>query len=597
MRLLANPPVVKLNAQHVYDIQAVTRDAFIYNPATTKSDPVKLRTYWPTATPLDKYAPLIGPTIEVHPGDAFKVNFVNNLDDAAKCDRGADHNVPKCFGYTNLHTHGLWVSPSGNSDNVLIEIDTQGGKKDFQFNIPPEHPAGTFWYHPHVHGSTAIQTASGMSGALIIRGNRKPTKTANGDIDTLLAPMMPKERILLFQQISYACRTPDNAVDWTCTKGPLPGTISGYDQLGGSKWKASGRFTSINGQNLPTFAGAAAGKTERWRMIDGGIANSLNVFVRAAKPGVTLPDQLTAEQGAKWVVENCTGDIVHQFAIASDGLTRSKIVDRGATKPSTLQPGYREDVLVTFPHEGSYCVIDTASPIGVGQTAEGRELLGIVQVAKGHDVADQGAYLVDELSKAADKAYSDPEVRQMVRADLINGMRLSHFTPHKDLRGLKPDGTQTLAFNMEDGFEIGKKLDGSDAIPYNGKVSRELALGTMDEWTLTSVNGNHPYHIHVNPFQIVSIKDPNGKEVSETGEADDPQYADLQGEWKDTIFVKDGYHVVIRTRYERFDGAFVLHCHILDHEDKGMMEKVQICKTKDGKQDCPKLADEMPGMH
>ncbi len=48
------------------------------------------------------------------------------------------------------------------------------------------------------------------------------------------------------------------------------------------------------------------------------------------------------------------------------------------------------------------------------------------------------------------------------------------------------------------------------------------------------------------------------------------------GLWKDTIFVKQGYEVVTRTEYRRYIGDFVLHCHILDHEDQGMMQNVRI---------------------
>jgi len=66
--------------------------------------------------------------------------------------------------------------------------------------------------------------------------------------------------------------------------------------------------------------------------------------------------------------------------------------------------------------------------------------------------------------------------------------------------------------------------------------------------------------------------------VSVTGEPNDTQYANLKDEWKDSIFIKQGYTVVTRTHYARYDGVFVLHCHILDHEDIGMMEKIQICK-------------------
>ncbi|HEV8693423.1 MAG TPA: multicopper oxidase domain-containing protein [Lysobacter sp.] len=93
---------------------------------------------------------------------------------------------------------------------------------------------------------------------------------------------------------------------------------------------------------------------------------------------------------------------------------------------------------------------------------------------------------------------------------------------------------------------------------------------------MTSAFANHPFHIHVNPFQIVRILDPKGVDVSVTGEKDDPQYANLKGTWKDTLFVKQGYQVVMRTRYERYIGEYVLHCHILDHEDQGMMQNVRV---------------------
>jgi FtsP/CotA-like multicopper oxidase with cupredoxin domain len=102
----------------------------------------------------------------------------------------------------------------------------------------------------------------------------------------------------------------------------------------------------------------------------------------------------------------------------------------------------------------------------------------------------------------------------------------------------------------------------------------------------------------VNPFQIVKIIAPDGKtDVSAPGAVDnfardgndnpvvDTQYPGLKGVWKDTLFVKNvplgggksgQYTVVVRTRYERYIGDFVLHYHILDHEDQGMMENVRI---------------------
>jgi len=121
------------------------------------------------------------------------------------------------------------------------------------------------------------------------------------------------------------------------------------------------------------------------------------------------------------------------------------------------------------------------------------------------------------------------------------------------------------------------EVDGQAYDP--NRIDRTLVLGGVDEWTMTSGTNpaaGHPFHIHVNPFQVVEILDPQGVDVSETGEADDPQYAGLKGVWKDTLFVKPAYQVVVRTRYQRYIGEFVLHCHILDHEDQGMMQNVSI---------------------
>ena len=115
-------------------------------------------------------------------------------------------------------------------------------------------------------------------------------------------------------------------------------------------------------------------------------------------------------------------------------------------------------------------------------------------------------------------------------------------------------------------------------------------LGTTEDWDVTSAFAPHVFHIHVNPFQILDIrnpseasifaadghctemdlKDPQGRPVP------DPQYCDLKGVFRDTIFVKQDYHILQRTTYTRYIGEFVLHCHILDHEDQGMMLNVEV---------------------
>jgi FtsP/CotA-like multicopper oxidase with cupredoxin domain len=115
-----------------------------------------------------------------------------------------------------------------------------------------------------------------------------------------------------------------------------------------------------------------------------------------------------------------------------------------------------------------------------------------------------------------------------------------------------------------------------DGVAYDSTKSRDLVLGNVEECKLTSLAGSHPFHIHVNPFQVSRIlDDETGIDVSVPGSSDS-DYAATKGTWKDTLLVKQGFTAYVRTRYERYIGEYVLHCHILDHEDQGMMQNVRV---------------------
>jgi len=246
-----------------------------------------------------------------------------------------------------------------------------------------------------------------------------------------------------------------------------------------------------------------------------------------------------------------------------------------------------------FPRPGTYCLINAAAPSGVGQSAPSRQLLGFVTVENGEQVpGDVSAYLTNTLVAAAGQSMPG-SVKARVIDDLKNGLKFASFVPHPDIKDDEVTGTQELTFNIDVNqeplrFEVnGKPYDAS-------RIDRVLTLGAVDEWTLRSDFVSHPFHIHINPFQIVKILDPTGKDVSTQDAVDsfgapagtsDPQYRSLKGVWKDTLWVKNvvpagqppgKYTVVVRTRYRRYIGDFVLHCHILDHEDQGMMQNIRI---------------------
>src|SRR5215218_6916016 len=108
-----------------------------------------------------------GPTLVVHPGDTLAMDLVNDLPPNPEGQRAGF--FPHDPYTTNLHTHGLSVSPLGISDNIFRQM-APGTTSPIKVEIPPDYPSGTYWYHSHKHGSVTFQFFSGMAGFLLIKG-------------------------------------------------------------------------------------------------------------------------------------------------------------------------------------------------------------------------------------------------------------------------------------------------------------------------------------------------------------------------------------------------------------------------------------------
>jgi L-ascorbate oxidase len=204
--ILKAPSVLAPQQDVTYDLNIRYADTKILNPYFGTEEMVHLRSY---------NGSLIAPTISVYPSQSVRIRLHNLLpaESDVDCPRpeGRVHSIPNCLSTTNLHFHGLHVSPTGNSDNVLLELPP-GQNFEYEVNVPVDHPAGTFWYHSHRHGSTAAQVSSGMVGALIVKGRRtldeSPQNGGTADIDTIFkdaAGDALKEKLILLQQIAYAC--------------------------------------------------------------------------------------------------------------------------------------------------------------------------------------------------------------------------------------------------------------------------------------------------------------------------------------------------------------------------------------------------------
>ena len=229
------------------------------------------------------------------------------------------------------------------------------------------------------------------------------------------------------------------------------------------------------------------------------------------------------------------------YQIAFDGLTlhRRIRVDQGNDdepwlKSAALAPGNRTDFIVRIRPDAK----DSSFSIPV--IREVREALGL-----------SGAIASEIKIEVAGKPLSSPWSDD----DVLPGP------------GLEPIA-EVSPFRREIMFSPQFRFDGQ---AYDGEVKHSIPLGATEEWTIhNSTGGVHAFHIHVNPFFVTHI---NGIEPTE--------YDPLR-RWQDTAAVPsndDGPgSITLRTRFETFTGKFVIHCHILRHEDLGMMQMVEVTR-------------------
>lgn len=443
----------------------------------TAWDAVKLRSY---------NGQIHGPIIEAIPGDTLNITLENHLPPDPPMDPDQPETEPHGFNTTNLHFHGLHVSPAGNSDNVMLAL-TPGHRFEYEVKIPLDHPAGTYWYHAHKHGAATIQLASGMAGPLIIRG----------DIDRVPAIRAAEERIILFQQIPY------QLTDDPTMPGQQANMVESYDLFKNGAWQTLGRRFTLNGVVEPTYE-MTSGEVQRWRFIHGGIREMLRL-------------RLVRRQGNQEIP-------LSQYQIAQDGITTGRIDEVTETE---MHPGYRVDVMVRATEAngtpllpGTYFLVDDNVPA----PAPGHTLARVV-VSKGK-----------------------------MKMSLPKAEELAPLAPFQPIQDAEITGQQQAVFSIDTSVTPPRFLiNGKEFDPH---AVRKLPLDAVQEWTVTSQNFNHPFHIHVNPFQFTTA---DGKIL-----------------WKDTLMVRAGQTFKLRTRYARYLGQFMMHCHIVEHGDLGMAEVLEV---------------------
>ena len=204
-----------------------------------------------------------GPTLRVKPGDMLRIKLINDMP-PNRDPMPADHSLPHHFNTTNLHSHGMHVSPSGISDNVMRMMEP-GKSYDIEIAIPSDHVPGTNWYHPHAHGSADVQIASGVVGALIIEGDF-------ADVPEIVAA---EERLLVVTETVFD-------------------EFGMIEDFGTLFPETAARFLAVNGVREPTIT-MRPGEVQRWRILHAGWQDDLFMELEGhalnpiARDGIPLP--------------------------------------------------------------------------------------------------------------------------------------------------------------------------------------------------------------------------------------------------------------------------------------------------------------------
>jgi FtsP/CotA-like multicopper oxidase with cupredoxin domain len=400
-----------------------------------------------------------GPTLRVRPGDRIELRLDNQLGDP-----------------TNLHTHGLHVSPAGNGDNALVRIEP-GSAFDYVYEIPATHPPGVYWYHPHHHGMVADQVFGGLFGAIVVDDGHTPQGVT--------------ERVLVISDISF---------DGTGVWSPSPA-----ERLAGRE----GELLLVNGQAQP-FLRARPGATERWRVVNACTSR----YLRLAVPGATATP-LRVDSGP---------------------------IRATSTDSVDLLPGNRVDLRVVVGDSDTEITATSLARGGMGMSAghTGTETLAALAVA---GPRASSVSVLPPAEAAVDLRQTVPaQRRQLTLAMSMAGM------------GGGMGGMGGVA--SADSAPV--SIDGRGFDP--SRIDQDVHLGDVEEWTILNASPmDHPFHLHVWPMQLLQV----GRRIV------DPVI------YRDVVNVPAHSRTTVRIRFNDFAGTAVYHCHVLDHEDLGMMGTVR----------------------
>lgn len=397
-----------------------------------------------------------GPVLRVKPGDVLHLRLINHLPQA-----------------TNIHFHGMAVSPQGHGDDSMRMV-APGETWDYVLDIAKDHPPGVYWFHTHAHSFAERQLMGGLSGTLVVEGFQ----------DQIPATRPLRERLMALKEFS-----PDRKGDLNTVPKPFNFSIK-----------------TINGQLMPRID-IRPGETQLWRLSD----QTANTYFRLKLEG-------------------------HSFVVI--GRDAHPVARPETVSEVIIGPSSRMDVLVTSKQAGSYRLIAERTSTGpVGDIFPGQNMALMVSR---DDPSMPPPPPLGPLTLT-------DQVMKPIPGDHIDATRLVSFSE---------DPVTGLFFINHATFD-------------HERVDVKVPLGSIEEWTVRNASDElHIFHIHQVGFQVLSV---NGKPAPFDG-IQDTVNIPIHGEVKIRLAFTDPTII----------GRFMFHCHILEHEDKGMMAQIEVYDPKVG---------------
>jgi len=421
------------------------------------------------------------PTLRVSPGDQLKIAYINDLP-------GKPHEsclIGPCMDMTNLHFHGLTVSPNAPQDNVLDMMAMPGHALHYNVLIPKDHPPGLYWYHTHPHGESYQQTLDGMSGALVIEGIESYIPALAG-----LA-----ERILIVRGRSIG-HDPQSA--------DLKQRVKFSSDICGAEPEATEEIFTVNGSVRPPIE-IASGERQFWRLVNASADRYLDLRLE----GQTF--EIVAMDGMPIALH--------------DPNRGTRIVDH-----VLLPPAGRLEAIVTGPAAGTARHL-VSRCVDTGPDGDPNPAMVLA------DIVPRSA---TDSPAIARKSSLKPEFKAL-------DLTAEEKAP--------PRFTVTFTEDKKGFYINGKKFTPDAAPMVRAKV------GSFQHWRIVNATGElHPMHIHQVHFLAYA-------------ENDKPLATPL---WLDTVNVpyRGSVDVIMDFTDPVIRGMSVFHCHLLNHEDKGMMAKI-----------------------